>query len=123
MWMFSMPVIVALAEWKFLNPNVGLVRFFTNLWSCSMMLLRYLFCRISISLPFSTFSFRESRAALLLPLLSTLTLAGLPLLPMALLKKALAATLSLLALSKKSTVCPSLSTALYKYTHLPFSLM
>jgi hypothetical protein len=53
----------------------------------------------------------ESMAALLAPLLSIVTFSGTSLARMAFLKNRMAAALSRLAVSRKSTVLPALSTA------------
>ena len=74
---------------------------------------RYLICltMIGISRP----TLMTSIAALLAPLLSIVTFSGTPLAFMALSKNRRAAALSRLAVSRKSTVLPSLSTARYRY--------
>ena len=65
----------------------------------------------------------SSMAALLAPLLSTVTFSGTPLAFMALSKKRRAAALSRLAVNRKSTVLPALSTARYRYFQAPLTLM
>ena len=66
------------------------------------MLFRYLTCRTMIGV--SPLALISSMAALLAPLLSMVTFSGTPLVCMALSKKRRAATLSRLAVSRKSTV-------------------
>jgi hypothetical protein len=56
-------------------------------------------------------------AAVLAPLLSIVTIAGAPWCRMALRKKRNAAAASRLAVSRKSMVLPSVSTARYRYFH------
>ena len=51
----SMPIIVLLAVWKDLKFNIGLILFLINLWSCSRILLRYLF-RLNIVVCLRKFS-------------------------------------------------------------------
>src|SRR3954469_25979574 len=62
-------------------------------------------------------------ASLLAPLLSILITFGQPLLLIAFKRNLCAASLLLLLVKRKSTVFPSLSTALYKYIHSPFTLI
>src|SRR5450830_1894562 len=85
------------------------------------MLLRYFTCRTVIEI--SLLALIASMAALLAPLLSMVTFAGTPLGCMALAKKRMAAALSRLAVRRKSTVLPSLSTARYRYFQIPLTLM
>ena len=49
MWATSMPSSVAEADLKDLNPFISRVNFLMKRWSCSIMLLRYLTYRTSIS--------------------------------------------------------------------------
>src|ERR1700712_355964 len=85
------------------------------------MLLRYLTCRILIGISRSLFSC--SSAAWLAPLLSIVTFLGTVLCRMAFSKKRLAAAASRLAVNRKSTVWPCLSTALYRYFQAPLTLI
>ena len=110
----SMPSSVAEAERKDLKPFICLVSFLMNLWSCSMMLLRYLTCNISISQnqPFNkSRQFMLFKPARLAPLLSMTTLSGKPLFWIARLKNAVAAASSRCSDSIKSRVLPNLSMA------------
>ena len=79
--------MVLRAELKLLKPSMGLIRFLMNLWSCSIRLFRYLFCRIFIG--FSRFLLTLTSANLFDPLLSILIFSGTPLLFIDLLKKSL----------------------------------
>ena len=74
-------------------------------WSCSMRLLRYFDCRISMSAPLSAHMSRI--AAVLAPLLSIVIFSGTPCRPMARLKKHLAAARSRCVRSRKSIVWPA----------------
>src|ERR1700733_9794416 len=77
------------------------------------MLLRYLIWRILM--PASVLALWLSIAAVLAPLLSIVIFSGVPFLLIALRKNLSAALRSRLAVSRKSTVAPALSTARYKY--------
>jgi hypothetical protein len=59
--------------------------------------------------------------AVLAPLLSIVTFSGVPLLPMALRRKRSGTLQSRLAVSRKSTVAPALSTARYRYFQTPLT--
>ncbi len=75
---------VACAAAKDLKPIIGRVIFLINRWSCSMMLLRYLTCRVSISQyqpARISAMFMLSSPARLAPLLSITTLSGQPFRP------------------------------------------
>ncbi len=117
----SIPAIVLLADSKSLKPNPWLIRHLINRWSCSTILFRYLHCLISI---FDQFLLLYNwMADLLDPLLSMLISSGIPLFSIALFKNLWAENLILFLVSRKSTVLPFLSTALYKYLHTPLTLM
>ena len=91
-WATSMPSSVAEAD---LNPFISRVNFLMKRWSCSIMLLRYLTCRTSISQnhPFKiSTQFMFCRPAIFAPFLSITTLSGKPLLPIARVKNAVAAS-------------------------------
>ncbi|MGB5320356.1 MAG: hypothetical protein WBN25_15035, partial [Eudoraea sp.] len=62
-------------------------------------------------------------AELLASLLSILISSGLPLSAIALIKNLWAEIRCLLFVKRKTTVLPSLSTALYKYLHSPFTFI
>lgn len=85
------------------------------------MLFRYLTWRTTIGT--SRPALIASMAALLAPLLSIATLSGSPFAPIALSKKRFAAAMSRLAVSRKSTVFPYLSTERYRYFQMPLTLM
>ena len=119
MCMSSMPAIVAAADRNDLNPSIGRTTRLTARWSCSTMLFRYLILRISMSAAFS--ALKLSSAAVLAPLLSIVIFSGTPCWPVALHRNRNAALRSRLAVSRKSTVPPVLSTARYKYFQQPLT--
>ena len=83
---------VAAAELNDLKVCIGRVSFFMNLWSCSIILLRYFTWRISISqhqLCITSKQFMLNSPAALDPLLSMTTLSGQPLLAITLAKNAI----------------------------------
>ena len=105
----SMPARTFLADRNDLKLSIGLVTRLMARWSCSTMLFRYLTCQTTIGV--SRLALMPSIAALLVPLLSIVTFSGTPLAYMAFSKNRRAAALSHRAVSRKSTVFPSLSTA------------
>ena len=117
----SIPAIVLFADSNSLNPKPCIIRHLIIRWSCSTILLRYLHCLILMREQFLLlYSFI---AELLAPLLSIFISSGLPLSVMALIKNLWADIRCLLLVKRKSTVLPSLSTALYKYLHSPFTFI
>ena len=110
----SMPSSVAGAGQKDLNPFICLVSFLMNLWSCSMMLFRYLACKTSINQnqPFnSKRQFMFCSPARFAPLLSMTTRSGKPLFPIARARNAVADASSRCSDNMKSRVLPNLSMA------------
>jgi hypothetical protein len=90
------------------EPSIGLITRLIARWSCSTILLRYLTCRTVTGKAIGPLIL--SIAALLTPLLSIAIFSGPPFSRIAFSKKRLAAAVSRCAVSKKSTVFPSLST-------------
>ena len=109
-----MPSSVAVAEAKDLNPSIGRVRRLMNLWSCSILLLRYLDLAVVILVG------QPRRLRILLtslmpapfaPLLSITIRKGIPLEAKVFAKNYVAATVLRRPDSIKSRVFPSRSTA------------
>src|ERR1700694_862774 len=117
MCMSSIPARVMAADQNDLKPSIGRAIRLIARWSGSTILFRYFTWRSSM-LP-SLSVLYSSIAAMLAPLLSMVIFSGVPHWSMALRRKRAAALRSRLAVRRKSTVCPALSTARYI---LPLSL-
>jgi hypothetical protein len=78
-------------------------------------------CRLHSSMPASCSALWLSIAAVLAPLLSIVIFSGVPFHLIALRTNRSAALRSRLAVSRKSTVVPALSTARYRYIHAPLT--
>ena len=110
----SIPANVTSAEWKALKPSIGRVIRLMKRWYCSMMLFRYLTCRILMVLP-NPLNLRITlilcKPTRLAPLLSMKTRSGMLFVHIARLKKRQAAALSRRSDSMKPRGFPVLSTA------------
>src|SRR6266446_506551 len=109
------------ADQNDLKPSIGRVIRLIARWSCSTILFRYFTCRSSMlaSLAGVVLFYRRAVGATLVDgdLLRRSALDGFAQ------EAGRAALRSRLAVRRKSTVCPALSTARYKYFHWPLTLM
>jgi hypothetical protein len=117
--MSSIPASVMAADQNDLKPSIGRVIRLIARWSCSTILFRYFTCRSSMLASLAVLYC--SIAAPLAPLLSMVIFFGVAH-SMALRRKRAAALRSRLAVRRKSTVRPALSTARHRYFHWPLTL-
>ena len=112
-WANSIPAIVMAAFAKDLNPAIDAQRRLIARWSCSIMLLRYLFVRTFTFLQHGCSRLSNHNARRLGTWPSRVTLRGTrgALVESALRKNACAAAIPRSRRSRKSTVLPCLSTA------------
>src|SRR5450830_2113515 len=109
MCIVSMPAMMIRALQNDLNPSIGPVILLTARWSCSTMLLRYLFWRIRMSTQASALML--SMAVVLAPLLSIVIFSGKSCRLMASSRNRRADALSRLAVRRKNRIACAINGA------------